>query len=118
MDAVLPLAVAVPLAAAAIITIVGRLVPRVVADVMTVAAALATAVVCAIELQRAAGRDVVHWFGRWTPRNGFALGIDLVASPLAAGAAPFAACATVAAAVLGSRYLDVHSTSFHALLLL
>src|SRR5436305_14424814 len=105
------------MASAAIVIIIGHLAPRAVADVVTVAATLATTVLCAIALARTGHRDVVHWFGAWTPRNGFAVGVDLVATRFSAAVATFAALIACAAAIVTSRHLEVHRTAFHALLL-
>jgi multicomponent Na+:H+ antiporter subunit D len=117
VDAILPIAVMVPLIAAALVTAVGHLAPRWAADVVTIGAASATAVLCAIVMVRAGNGLRIHWFGGWTPRSGFALGIDFVAGRLAAAAATFVAVLATVAAVFSWRYLETAGTKFHALLL-
>ena len=97
--------------------IAGHLASRLVTDLIAVAATLATTVLCAIELGRASDGHVVHWFGGWAPRHGFAVGIDLAATRASAAVATFAALMACAAAILACRYLRVHRTTFHAVLL-
>src|SRR5947209_14854243 len=117
MDAVLPLAVAVPLLSAAIVAGLGHLVPRRVADAFTILATGTTAALCLVVFRRAGTHDVVHWFGGWRPQGGVALGVDLAAGPLNAGLAALAAVLVLAAAVFAWRYFETVRTLSHVLML-
>jgi len=72
----LPLPVAIPLIAAALLVVGGEVLPRRAQDAIAIAAA-ATATVFALAILQASERhDVLHWFGGWHPHNGVALGIS------------------------------------------
>jgi multicomponent Na+:H+ antiporter subunit D len=117
MDAVVVLAVAVPLLSAAVLAGTGPFLPRAVADVATTAAAVATALACGVTYGRARDGEVVHWFAGWAPVHGFALGIDLDAGLAGAGLATAVAVVTAVGSLLVWRYLDVEGTTVHVLLL-
>ncbi len=112
-----PVAVAIPLLAAAVLVAVASIVPRRVIDLLAIAASVACVVLCALVLDDASGGTLVHWFGGWTPRDGTALGISFSIDQLGAGLALFASTLFVAAFVFCWRYFIVIGPLFHALML-
>ena len=112
-----PLAVAIPLIAAAALVGVARVVPRRVVDVMALGTSIACVVLCALVLDDASGGTIVHWFGGWEPRNGVAVGISFAIDQVGAGFALFVAVLFVAAFVFCWRYFVVIGPVFHALML-
>jgi multicomponent Na+:H+ antiporter subunit D len=117
MQTLVPLTVAVPLLAAAVITATGRLLSPRIADMATAAVAAATAVLTAILLVHAWGGSVVYWFGGWRPRDGLAIGIAFVVDPMGAGLACFAALVVTGSLVFSWHYFDEVSPLYHALML-
>ena len=117
MHVLVPLAVAVPLLAAAILTAVGRLLPPRIVDALAAAVAAATAVVTGVLLVHAWGGSTVYWFGGWHPRGGLAIGIAFVVDPIGAGLACFAALVVTGALVFSWHYFDEVLPLYHALVL-
>src|SRR4051812_35537380 len=101
-DSLPALAIAVPILAAAVTAGIGGFLSRRTRDALTLVAALATLAVCVTLLDRTSTHEVVQWLGSWRPRHGIAVGVDLAADPIGAGAATFAAALTVVAAVLSA----------------
>jgi multicomponent Na+:H+ antiporter subunit D len=116
---VLPsLTLAVPLLAAAVLAGTQFLSRRLIAEAVALAAALATTVICALELALAIRHgEVVYWFGGWQPRHGVALGISFAIDPYGAGLACFAGVLTIAAMVFSWRHFESVGHAFPALLL-
>ena len=117
MSALAPLAVAVPLIAAAAIAAVGSFLPRLVADIVAVAVAAATCALCVLLLARSGGGATVVWFGGWHPQDGVAIGVDFAVDGIGAGLAAFIAALTTAALVFSSRFLDAEESHLHVLIL-
>jgi multicomponent Na+:H+ antiporter subunit D len=116
--AIAPLAIAVPILVAALLVAVGSHLPRMPADLVGVAAALATVVLCAILLGHAWHGTDITWLGGWHPRQGgVVVGIDLAVDPLGAGAATFAAGLVAAALIYSFRYFEAVTPMFHGLML-
>ena len=102
-----PLAVAVPFAAAALITLAGRWSPGVLIDAAATTAAAAGAVLCAILVSRTAHRTVVYWFGGWRPNVGrFPLGISFTIDRFGAGLGCFAFVLAAAMLVYSWHYIE------------
>jgi multicomponent Na+:H+ antiporter subunit D len=115
---IVPLVVAIPFAGAAAITIVGKLVPNRVVDVVGIATALAATVLAALLVERSAHR-VVYWFGGWKPRPGqFPLGISFSVDRLGAGLACLALALVSVALLYSWRYLEEEHHLYHVLMLL
>jgi len=111
------LAVVLPLLAAVVLAATTSLRRRRAADVVALATAASVAGLCVALAARSSSRPVVAWLGGWHPRHGVALGIDLLADPLSAGLAAFAAVLTVAALTIAWHQLDTAGHLFHALVL-
>jgi multicomponent Na+:H+ antiporter subunit D len=111
------LAVVVPLIAAAVLAGTTARRARRVADVVALAAAATVTGLCVALVVRSRDDTIVAWMGGWRPRHGIALGIGLVADPLSAGLAAFAALLTVAALSVAWHQVDTAGHLFHALVL-
>lgn len=116
--ALAPIAIVVPILAAALILIVGGRVPRAVVDVTALlVAAAATAITAVLAVQTTHGRAVT-WAGGWQPRHGVSVGIVLVADPVGAMLACLAAALTCCALVYSWRYFEDVEAHYQALVLL
>ena len=93
-----PLAVAVPMVAAALCTILGKHVPRVVLCVIALVAVIFETAACgALAYDAALHGTIIDWFGGWHPHHGVAIGIDFAVDPFGAGLACFSGVLTIAA---------------------
>ncbi|MGH2857582.1 MAG: complex I subunit 5 family protein [Solirubrobacteraceae bacterium] len=112
------LPVAVPFLAAGLLGATQSLHHRLIAEAIALAAALASAALCAVDLVLAIRHgDAVAWFGGWRPRHGVAIGISFTIDPLSAGLAVFVCILTVAALVFSWRHFESVGHVFPALLL-
>jgi multicomponent Na+:H+ antiporter subunit D len=118
VNALIPLAAAVPMIAAGLLVAFSAKIPRSIADAIAVATSGGVLVVTVLILRASLGGRIVYWFGGWHPVYGFALGISWVSDAFAAGAAALASVLTLAALVFSWRYFDVVGTLFHALMLI
>ena len=91
MNELAPLAVAVPLLAAALLALLHHFLTRLLTDVLALAAALSTAVMTLVLLVHVGHGMTVYWFGGWHPRGGIAIGIDHFLSSGPAARSPAAA---------------------------
>ncbi len=113
-----PLAVAVPLIAAALVTVIGGRLPRAVQALVSIGSSCFATAACAVLAHDAASRGtVVHWFGGWTPHHGIAVGIAFVVDPAAAALAAFATFLTTAALLFAWTYYEQDDGAFSALML-
>ncbi|HSP36870.1 MAG TPA: complex I subunit 5 family protein [Frankiaceae bacterium] len=118
-------AIVVPLGAGAILTGIGRWIPRVLLDIGALAAALATTVLTLLlllEVQDSPSSRVVTWLGNWTPTGppgqGFSVGIVLAVDPLGAAMALLSAVLMTLVLVYSWHHFTVSGPAFHALMLL
>jgi multicomponent Na+:H+ antiporter subunit D len=118
MQALPPLAVAIPLVAAAVLLATDAIARQAVADVLAVATAAAVTTLCAILLAHTiGGHVVVSWMGGWVPHHGVALGISLTVDTIGAGMATLVGLMVTFALVFSSRYFEAVGHLFHALML-
>ncbi|MFZ3566485.1 complex I subunit 5 family protein [Streptomyces sp. BH097] len=121
MSRLLPLVVVLPLLGAALLVALGRVLPRVAADAIAAAVAVATTVLAALLLGHAAP-GAVEWVGGWEPVHGRGVGIVLSGDAPGTGLATLVSLLTVAVLAYSWRYFDEvpHGTaaSFPALVLL
>jgi multicomponent Na+:H+ antiporter subunit D len=121
LSTLLPLTVAVPVIGAAVLAAVGRWLPRVLIDAVTLALVVAHGIYLAALTWHAHSGPVDNWVGGWTPHAGHSVGIVLTGDQFGAGTALLVCAATAAALVYSWRYFqeftgaDAH---FHALVLL
>ncbi|HEU4801690.1 MAG TPA: hypothetical protein VFS73_00795, partial [Solirubrobacterales bacterium] len=117
MSALLPLAVAIPVLSAALLTAGGTHVNRTAANLFAAAAAVAVTVICLVILLHPGTAPIVTWFGGWEPRNGVPIGIDFAVDDLSAGLAAFIAVLTVLALVMLAHYRETDPPHLQALIL-
>jgi multicomponent Na+:H+ antiporter subunit D len=117
MSLALPLPVAVPLLAAALLVVVGAHLPRRVEDVVGIAAAGTATAFSLIVLVASERHDVLHWFGGWHPRHGVALGISFAADPLGAGMASLASGLGLIVLLYSWTYMRGETQTFDVLVL-
>lgn len=118
------LAVAVPLAAAALVAATGRWLPRLVVDLASIGAAAASTVLTAVlvvQVHDAPGRRVIAWAGGWTPQgppgHGNSVGIVLAIDQLGAVLALLSAGLVALMLVYSWRFFEVEGGAYHALML-
>jgi multicomponent Na+:H+ antiporter subunit D len=113
-----PIAVVIPLLAAAGLVGAVAISSRLFVDVVSVVVAVAITVLCVLLLRRTGDGLVVEWLGGWTPRaGGVAIGVGIVVDPIGAGLAAFVALMFVMAFVFSYRYFAVVGPLFHTLML-
>jgi multicomponent Na+:H+ antiporter subunit D len=117
VEILVPLAVAVPLAAAGTLAALSHFLPHRVTDAVAVAIAAFDAVVGVVLILRSSGAPVVYWFGGWHPRHGLALGIGFAVDPFGAGMAALAGALVTAALLFSWRYFEDVGALFHVLVL-
>ena len=117
MSWLLPLPVAIPLLASALVIAVDHFAPRWLKDLIVIGAAAAATVFAALVLGEAESGNTVHWFGGWRPDHGVALGVSFVGEPLGAGMAALALGVTTLALLYSWTYLRDAARTYDALLL-
>jgi multicomponent Na+:H+ antiporter subunit D len=118
MTPLLPLVVAVPLLAAAVLLLGARLVSARVGDIVGIVAAAVPAVLCAIVLGRTSAKLLTYWFGGWRPRAGdYPLGIVFAADSIGVGLALLALTLLVVSLVYSWRYLEAEHNLYIVLML-
>ncbi len=113
-----PLPVAVPLAVAALLLLIERLVPERTADVVSLATALFAGIICVILARKVQDEPLVYWFGNWQPRDGLAIGIGFVVDEAGAIVGALIGLLFAATFVFAWGYFDEIHAHFHALMLL
>src|SRR5207302_10499281 len=97
---------------------VSWLVPRRLAEVVSVLTAAAVTGVCATLLVHASHGRVVYWFSGWRPHHGVSLGISFTIDAFGAAMATLASALTLAAFVFSWHYFeDMAEHRFHILML-
>ena len=119
MDQLLPLAVVLPLLAAAAIGALNPLLRRRrrLLDSVAIATSAVVAGLLVIIMFRVEGHDETYWFGGFRPQHGIAIGIDVEVGPLSAGLACLAAVLVTAGMVFSWRYFERVATYYHVLML-
>ena len=117
MSWALPLPVAIPLIAAALLVVGGEVLPRRVQDAIAIAAAATATAFALVILQASERHDVLHWFGGWHPHDGIALGISFTVDPLGAGMAALACGLDLLALVYSWTFMRRQSQTFDVLML-
>ena len=117
MTWLVPLPVAIPLIAAALLVVGGSFMPRRANDGIAIAAAAAAFACSAAVLFQVRSHDVVYWFGAWRPRRGIPLGIDFAVDPLGAGMAVLATGLVLLVLVYSWAYMRDQSHSANVLFL-
>lgn len=118
-DQALPaLLIALPVAGSCVLLACGRVVPRLLIDVIGTGTALAGTVLAGWLLYETGTGTVTSWSGGWEPRPGLTVGIVLVADRLGAAMALLIALLTTTALLFGWHYFDNLHAHYPALVLL
>ena len=118
MSSLVPLTVAVPLLAAAVLGAFGQHIPARVDNMIAGLVAAAVTVVAVLLIFKSSHGVIDYWFGGWHPRHGIALGVSFHVEPLAAGTAAVAGTLMTAALVFSFGYFeDAVPPYFHVLML-
>ena len=118
MDTLSPLPVAVPLAVAAVLLAISKKLPGRAPDVLAIAAAAATFVIC-IMLARAAAvaGPITYWFGQWHMIGDQVVGISFVIDMASAGVGALVALLFVATLIFAWGFFEEVHAHFHVLML-
>lgn len=116
-EILVPLAVALPLAVAALLAAVGDHLPRLLPDVVAICCAAAVTAITLILLLRTDDGPIVYWFGGWHPAHGFPLGIDFDIDLLSAAEAVLASVVVLGTLVYSWDRFERVRHFFHALML-
>ncbi|MGH9045141.1 MAG: complex I subunit 5 family protein [Acidimicrobiales bacterium] len=119
MDLLLPLCVAVPLLAAALVSALNPLLERArrTLDALTIVASATVTGLLVTVMVGIQGSQQVYWFSGFHPSHGIALGIDFAVGHLNAGLAALAGLLVTAAMVFSWKYFEQVSVYFHSLML-
>src|SRR5579885_1309901 len=113
-----PFPVALPLVAAALLLLVGRLLPWRLPDLVATLAALTVLVIDGAMVLGSAPAPLVYWFGNWPPRGDLVLGIGFVVGQADAAVAALIALLFAASFVFAWGYFEDIRAFFHVLMLL
>jgi len=103
----LPLLVAVPLLTAALLALVGKWVPDLVADAAGFVGSAVPLALAAVVLGRTGGHILTYWFGGWRPRAGsFPVGIGWAVDSFGGAFALLVLALLLAALVYSWRYME------------
>ena len=114
----LPMPVAGPLAIAAILLILGHILPGRVPDMIATIVATLAGLCCALLASRAEHAPIIGWFGGWTPRHGVTLGIAFAADRASATIATLVCLLFAASFAFSWGYFEKISAHFQVLMLL
>jgi multicomponent Na+:H+ antiporter subunit D len=118
LTTLVPLTVAVPLLAAAVIAAFGRFSPARVDNLAATAVAATVTVLATILVVESAHHDTIHWFSGWTPRHGVAIGIAFTVDPIGAGLAALAGALMTAAFVFSWGYFEEVAHLYYTMMLI
>ena len=114
----LPLPVVGPMMFAALLLMLGHVLPRHVPDAVATLVALCAGAACVTLAVRAGHGPIVGWFGGWTPRHGVTLGIAFAADRASASIATLVCLLFAASFAFSWGYFDRISAHFQVLMLL
>lgn len=117
-DVLLPLPVAGPMVCAALLLMLGHVLPRYAPDIVAILVSVLAGMTCACLAVRAEHGPIVTWFGGWTPRHGVALGIAFAADRASATIASLVCLLFTASFVFSWGYFEKISAHFQVLMLL
>ncbi|HEU0193544.1 MAG TPA: proton-conducting transporter membrane subunit [Gaiellales bacterium] len=117
MSWALPLPVAIPLIAAALLIATGQFLPRPLKNAISVGASAAAFACALLILHESAQHTTLYWFGGWHPHHGIALGIVFAADRLGAGMAVLSSLLVLLSLLYSWSYTRDQSPLFDVLLL-
>ncbi|ATB29666.1 complex I subunit 5 family protein [Melittangium boletus] len=112
------LPVVLPLLAAALLSALGRWMPRRLLDTLALLTTGTVAVGCGSLVRASSQAPIVYWFGGWRVHDGVALGISFTVDPLGAGLATLVAALCTLSLAFAWHYFDSAGHLFHVLMLL
>ncbi|WP_112467462.1 complex I subunit 5 family protein [Streptomyces triticisoli] len=112
-----PLTVAAPLVAAALLAALAQFLPRWVPDLTAIVVAAGVTALGVLLTLASRAHPIVYWFGGWRPAGGTALGIDFVVEPLSASLVALTGLLTTTSLVFSWRYFEEVGHLYHALVL-
>lgn len=118
MRALPALPVVIPLVVAAALMMAQHWISRLAGSLIAISTALLTAIACGVLLDVSLSHTIQYWFGGWTPRDGFALGIEFSIDPIGAAMATLIAVLGAAALIFSIRYFDTAGMIFPSLMLI
>lgn len=118
IEALPALVVALPLLAATLLAAAGRVLPRLVIDVVSMLTCLLVLTSLVALLTVTGSRRVVSWLGSYVPEHGVSVGIVFVVDRINAGLVTLIAALVTAALTYTWRYFDEVESYFHVLILL
>jgi multicomponent Na+:H+ antiporter subunit D len=113
----LPMPVALPLVAAALIAALDHVTPQRLKNAVALAGASSSFVFSLLIMLASERGDVLQWFGGWHPDHGVAIGISFVADPLGAAMATLASGLVVLSLVYSWTYMREATLYFDILML-
>ena len=116
--ALLALPVAGPMVVAALLLMLGHVLPKHTPDIVATLTAALAGVACAMLASRAGHGPITTWFGGWTPRHGVTLGIAFSADRASATIAAFVCLLFAASFAFAWGYFEKISAHFQVLMLL
>ena len=117
IDALPPLPVAVPLATAAVLLAISKHLPGRVPDLLAIAAAAATSVLCVMLAHAAGAGPITYWFGQWHMIGDQVVGISFVIDLASAGVAALIGLLFAATLVFAWGFFREVHAHFHVLML-
>ncbi len=114
----LALPVAGPLAFAALLLMLGHVLPKHAPDIVATLVALLAGAACATLAAHAGHGPIVEWFGGWVPRHGVTLGIAFAADRASATVATLVCLLFATSFVFSWGYFEKISAHFQVLMLL
>lgn len=111
------LLVVVPLLLAALLEGFRKLVPRWLADALSLLAALSNFILASTWALHALTRTQVYWFGNWYPRGSMVLGIGFVMDPLGCGLAALTALLASLSFLFSWKHTEHGGGHYHPLML-
>jgi len=112
-----PVIVAVPLAVAAALAVVGRWLPRAVRDGVGLLTAAGAVALSALFIAATADTRLVEWVGGWRPVQGHSVGIVFVVDRLGASLALLVSALVLIALIYSTKYFEDVESHYHVLML-
>lgn len=109
--------VAIPLTVAALLAGLRRVMPRWLADLLSILTAVANLVLATLWTAHALHTTQVYWFGNWFPRGHMAIGISFIMDGVGCGLAMLAAFLTTLALLFSWKHTHSGGGHYHPLML-
>jgi multicomponent Na+:H+ antiporter subunit D len=118
LSLLLSFCIAVPILAACVLLVLGRVLPRAVTDSIAAVTVVVVIAMLAVVLARGSDGRAVSWVANWKPERGYSVGIVLVGDRIGTGIALLASCLVLLAFIYSWRYFESVEAHYHCLILL